>query len=117
MAKEKTIRQKATDELLSKGWVLCVPTRSRFGSSNTYWIENDEKQRVGTDDFFSIFDLMAWKKDKIKLVQYTSRTAVGSRITKINNFIEARELIIPEHIEVEVWGYEDRLGFTRVEKL
>lgn len=118
MAKESLIRQKATEKLLQDGWVINIPTRTRFGSSNTYWLDkNGDKERKGTDDIFSIIDLLAWKDNELLLVQYTSKTGVLARIKKINKFIKKHNIKIPDGVKIEVWGYENRVGFERVEEI
>jgi len=114
MAQEKYIRKKATKKLKEDGWVLSVPCRSRYGTFRNHFPDKDQTQG---DDLFEIFDLVAWKNGEIFFLQYTSKNGVSSRMNKIRYFLEINEVEIPKGCKVEVWGYEDRKGFTRKEKI
>lgn len=117
MATESVIRQQCIQELLDDGWVLCVPTRSRFGSSRTYisaesaqtldWTDSKGRPqtRKGTDDYFSIFDIFAIKGYKRRYIQYTSTSGITARQKKIQNFLNATGVKPSVNEEILVWGY------------
>ena len=111
MSKEATIRKHAIEDLLEDGWILFVPTRRRFGSGTTYMGE-EVKQ---ADDIFTLFDLIAWKKDEFLLVQYTSKSNIRTREHKIKGFLAKHSLELP--CRAEVWGWEDYKDFTSKIKL
>ena len=111
MAKETLIRQKCVKELKREGWVICAPVRARHGSSRTYY----KGKMIGSDDIFSIFDLVAWHDSPMRFIQYTSTSNFSTRVKKIQKFIKENKLSMPPHCTAEVWGYKDREGFTRKE--
>ena len=111
MAKEKTIRKRAQEKLTEEGWVVWIPSSARYGAGTTYFDDGDCKRG---DDIFNIFDLVAWRDRQIKFVQYTARSSVSARVAKVLDLFEERDLKVgAADIIVEVWGYEDRKGFTR----
>lgn len=126
MAKEQTIRTKAKDKLTANGWIVSIPNRQRFGATTTTLKDGDvferdddkdPKQHAGNDDYFTIFDGIAWKSDKMRLIQWTSTDNVSTRVNKINDFLTERDVQTPKGTTIEVWGYENGKGFTRQEVL
>lgn len=121
MASENVIRKKAKEKLAADGWIISMPKRQRFGATTTTLPEgktfDNGKQYKGHDDFFSVFDGIAWKDGEIKFIQWTSHSNVSERIKKIKKFISSWDISLPRHVTAEVWGYTDREGFTRIEQV
>ena len=113
MAKERTIKNRAKEKLIDDGYVVWIPSNSRYGSGITH----NKYNYLQGNDIFNVFDLICWRGDKMKFIQYTSLSNVSTRVNKILEFIKRNTLKIPEGIDLEVWGYEDRIGFTRSEKI
>lgn len=113
MAKEATHRKRAKEELLEQGYIISTPCRSRYGAFVTDW--GDDSKRG--DDLFNVVDMVGWKKDEIIFVQYTDLSHVGSHITKIEDVLDKHDLTVPDGIVFEVWGYENRKGYTRKETI
>ncbi len=101
MAKEATIRKHAKEELEKHGWAYWIPTATQWNSN----------------DVFGIFDVIAWSGKEMRLIQYTSVHNINARKKKIMGFIIENDLKIPPGITIEVWGYEDRKGFTKASEL
>lgn len=107
--KESLIRGKCQEVLRKDGWVMCTPKRGRNGSSITETLDGVKK---GSEDIFTIFDIVAWKEDILRFIQYTSASNISARVKKIKDFIRENNLVLPEGVYIEVWGYTDRKGFT-----
>jgi len=121
MASENTIRTKAKEYFTEDGWIISIPKRQRYGSTTTTLPVGDtfdnDKQYKGHDDFFSLFDGIAWKGNKIVLAQWTSHLNVSNRVKKITDFLEEHKTEIPDGVTIKVMGYTNGEGFTRVEKI
>lgn len=107
MAKEATIRKHARSNLLQQDYAVSVPCRSRYGAFVNYTSEDDHKRG---DDLFGIYDLVAWKNDEFRLVQYTSVSNMNARVKKVENFLEKADVTIPAGCSSEVWGYIHNSG-------
>lgn len=113
MAKESTIRTKCKEELIKDGWVCWIPTRNRFGAGVTH---TKDGYKMG-DDIFNIFDLVAWRYNKMLLIQYTTKGLTSTRLKKIKKWISKNKVSLPKGVSAEVWGYTDRVGFDKKIKI
>lgn len=102
MATESTIRKRAKEKLEDEGW-------------DCYWIPTATTWH--SNDVFGIYDVLAWKRDQMRWIQYTSRDHVSHRVNKINDFKKEHDVSLPPNCKDEVWGYENRKGFTRIVNL
>lgn len=90
-----------------------MPNRSRYGATTTTLPDGEtfdnDKQHAGNDDIFTIFDGIAWKNEKMRLMQWTSTKdgngAVRARERKILAFLGEHNLESPEGATIEVLGY------------
>lgn len=83
--KETAIRQKVKKELQFDGFLVWYPPRTRWSG-----------------DIFTIFDLIAWKKDKMVMIQLTTYSNMSARCRKIRNYCKLYSLDYPE---MWVWGW------------
>lgn len=113
MAKEETIKKHAREKLIEEGYVIYTPNNTRYGSGVTRW-EGETKRG---NDVYNIIDMMAWKEDEILLLQYTDTTNTSTRVKKVKKFLNKHSVEVPEGCRLEVWGYKNRKGFTKVEKI
>ena len=107
MAKEATIRKHARNKMLTDGYTLSVPCRSRYGAFMNYYTAEDKERG---DDLFGIYDMVGWKADEWRMIQYTSVSNMKAREKKILEFFEKTGVILPPCASSEVWGYKHGSG-------
>ncbi len=109
MVKEIQIKKKVIQELTDKGWTITTFTRSQFGSCFTY----TPTELLRGDDAFTILDGIAWRGNKKKFLQWTSKSNMSSRRKKIREFKKRYDL----YGVVELWGYDPIKKTFKVEKI
>lgn len=96
--KEKDIRDTVIQKLGNEGWISWWPRRVRF---------------IKEQDMFGVWDLIAMKKNKIRLIQYTTKGNMKAREHKIRAWMELYGITF----KGEVWGWDGKKGKFKITRL
>lgn len=91
MPSEKQIRETVIQKLGRDGWIVWWPRKVRY---------------IKEQDIFGVWDCIAMKKDKVRLIQYTTKNNANARVNKIRAWMGRYDITFPG----EVWGYDTKKG-------
>lgn len=89
MPSEKQIRDVAVQQLGNEGWICWWPGRIKFRQAQ---------------DIFTMWDMIAAKKDKVRFIQFTTKSNKSSHLQKIQAYRELYEL---SH-QGELWLWDQK---------
>lgn len=92
--KEAEIRKRAKERLQAEGWIIWYPYKTRYAKET---------------DVFSIFDILAWREDKMLYIQLTTFENRNKRINKIQSYLNKHKVWLDgKYNKALVWAWHPK---------